>query len=581
MKKKGFTLVELLAVIAILAILVIIAMPNVLDMFNKAKKDSFETEVKTIIKTTEKQWISDSMGKPGVNETIYCRVDGVDCENSLKMDGNDKINYFVKVNSKGQIVELGAINDEYQYISTNGDIKSSNEVNSQILSELDNDKKITITKYGVVLNNSLLSSSSDAVITIKGGEVIEELNLCEFDISDVTFNIEQGAIIKKVLVKENSECKEVAVDEWYKQVLPKNVNSLNELKTAISQNYRNLVVTTTLNISGSQTISPTSKTKITTSEKITIFNIASDSSLKLENILINGKNSYKVDINDSKNKTSNPFGSSIKNSRIYINTPLIITSGSLTIGNNVTIKNYVNRESNTSSYSSPAIKSTGGNIIINGLEYTNNISKLLVATNTKVTINNINVHETWAVGNKAGLIEINSGSTMYVNAGTFKNNLMSIRSYGLFIASGGTINMKGGHYENNYSTKNGSNTAGSLFGVESTGKIYMTGGTIINNIGYRAGAFATRWTSLGSVIELNGGTIRNNTTRNSDFKNAGIFVQSDVKIGKNAIIEDKVVLRGASAVLDNFGTINADVELVNDTCTFNNYGTVTGQIIKP
>ena len=33
MNKKGFTLVELLAVIAILAILVIVAMPNVLGRF--------------------------------------------------------------------------------------------------------------------------------------------------------------------------------------------------------------------------------------------------------------------------------------------------------------------------------------------------------------------------------------------------------------------------------------------------------------------------------------------------------------------------------------------------------------------
>ena len=123
MKKKGFTLVELLAVIAILAILVIIAMPNVLDMFNKAKKDAFETEVKTIIKTTEKQWISDSMGKPGVNETIYCRVDGVDCENSLKMDGNKEIDYFVKVNSKGKIIQLATVDDEYQYLSNKNDIQ--------------------------------------------------------------------------------------------------------------------------------------------------------------------------------------------------------------------------------------------------------------------------------------------------------------------------------------------------------------------------------------------------------------------------------------------------------------------------
>ena len=43
--KKGFTLVELLAVIAILAILVIIALPNIMGMFNSAKKKSFLNEI--------------------------------------------------------------------------------------------------------------------------------------------------------------------------------------------------------------------------------------------------------------------------------------------------------------------------------------------------------------------------------------------------------------------------------------------------------------------------------------------------------------------------------------------------------
>lgn len=36
--KKGFTLVELLAVIAILSILVIIAIPNVIDLYIKKLK---------------------------------------------------------------------------------------------------------------------------------------------------------------------------------------------------------------------------------------------------------------------------------------------------------------------------------------------------------------------------------------------------------------------------------------------------------------------------------------------------------------------------------------------------------------
>ena len=52
--KKGFTLVELLAVIAILAILVIIALPNVINMYNKAQKETFLTETKKVYTEAEK-----------------------------------------------------------------------------------------------------------------------------------------------------------------------------------------------------------------------------------------------------------------------------------------------------------------------------------------------------------------------------------------------------------------------------------------------------------------------------------------------------------------------------------------------
>ena len=61
MSKKGFTLVELLAVIAILAILVIIALPNILKMFNNAKKDIFLTEAKNIYKEVTKKYINETM----------------------------------------------------------------------------------------------------------------------------------------------------------------------------------------------------------------------------------------------------------------------------------------------------------------------------------------------------------------------------------------------------------------------------------------------------------------------------------------------------------------------------------------
>jgi len=48
-KKKGFTLVELLAVIVILAVLVLLAVPSVLKMMNGAKENAFEIEAENII----------------------------------------------------------------------------------------------------------------------------------------------------------------------------------------------------------------------------------------------------------------------------------------------------------------------------------------------------------------------------------------------------------------------------------------------------------------------------------------------------------------------------------------------------
>lgn len=50
MDKKGFTLVELLAVIAILSILVIMALPAVLRLYRNARMQSFANEVKSLYK---------------------------------------------------------------------------------------------------------------------------------------------------------------------------------------------------------------------------------------------------------------------------------------------------------------------------------------------------------------------------------------------------------------------------------------------------------------------------------------------------------------------------------------------------
>ena len=53
MKKKGFTLVELLAVIVVLGLLLIIAVPQVIRVINNSKDSSFQKDVLTIKNTIE------------------------------------------------------------------------------------------------------------------------------------------------------------------------------------------------------------------------------------------------------------------------------------------------------------------------------------------------------------------------------------------------------------------------------------------------------------------------------------------------------------------------------------------------
>ena len=55
MKKNGFTLVELLAVIVILAIILVIAVPKITDTIDNARKGSFESSIKMVAAQAETQ----------------------------------------------------------------------------------------------------------------------------------------------------------------------------------------------------------------------------------------------------------------------------------------------------------------------------------------------------------------------------------------------------------------------------------------------------------------------------------------------------------------------------------------------
>ena len=58
MKKKGFTLVELLAVIVILAIILVIVIPKVIGVLNSAKLSALDDTIMMISSQGEKEYIS-------------------------------------------------------------------------------------------------------------------------------------------------------------------------------------------------------------------------------------------------------------------------------------------------------------------------------------------------------------------------------------------------------------------------------------------------------------------------------------------------------------------------------------------
>ena len=121
MNKKGFTLVELLAVIAILAILVIIALPNVMGMFNSAKINTFVTEVQSIYKQVATDFVNDSIEKTGAIN--YCQdltvenVDATGLDTCEALDLTTSKGYYVKVGRDGAINRLVVWDGSFYYAS--------------------------------------------------------------------------------------------------------------------------------------------------------------------------------------------------------------------------------------------------------------------------------------------------------------------------------------------------------------------------------------------------------------------------------------------------------------------------------
>ena len=75
---KGFTLIELIAVVVILAVLMMLAVPNVVATINKNKKEAFIEDAKKFRAAVEAKLVSDTSIKlPNADSVIVFTLDKV------------------------------------------------------------------------------------------------------------------------------------------------------------------------------------------------------------------------------------------------------------------------------------------------------------------------------------------------------------------------------------------------------------------------------------------------------------------------------------------------------------------------
>ncbi|MDD4298313.1 MAG: prepilin-type N-terminal cleavage/methylation domain-containing protein [Bacilli bacterium] len=124
--KKGFTLVELLAVIVILAIILAIAVPSITGMINNTRKSAFESDVRLIITGIEYRQLQSGVD-PTIPEPKAHEV-GTGTTAELADYGADPANYtaFEITNMSPITINLTSSSDsEFGAWTTTGATKSS------------------------------------------------------------------------------------------------------------------------------------------------------------------------------------------------------------------------------------------------------------------------------------------------------------------------------------------------------------------------------------------------------------------------------------------------------------------------
>lgn len=112
---KGFTLVELLAVIVILAVIILIAVNAIIPQMNKARKNSFIDEVAVYAQAAEKAYVANQID----DTTLTCFTIGSGTTAANELNGEyvkkSSATYkgVVKLDAEGKLSSISLKNDKF------------------------------------------------------------------------------------------------------------------------------------------------------------------------------------------------------------------------------------------------------------------------------------------------------------------------------------------------------------------------------------------------------------------------------------------------------------------------------------
>ena len=164
MKNKGFTLVELLAVLVILGLLITLAVPNILGVSKNVKEKSYQTKIE-IIENAAITYTSDTVKKSLQNLNDSATVGYYWVSISKDSDGNKTVNAKATKDSNHNYPAKAFT---VQELADAREIDYDDEENKSVVNPVDN-KSINSCVVYVYLKNNRLYATFDRINCNKKG----------------------------------------------------------------------------------------------------------------------------------------------------------------------------------------------------------------------------------------------------------------------------------------------------------------------------------------------------------------------------------------------------------------------------